>query len=30
VVSIEWERKWHPYLDPMETALTRARELGWW
>jgi sugar phosphate isomerase/epimerase len=30
VVSIEWERKWHPYLDPVETALTRARELGWW
>lgn len=29
VVSIEWERKWHPYLSPMETALARARELGW-
>lgn len=30
IVSIEWERKWHPYLDPMESALDRARELGWW
>lgn len=30
VVSIEWERKWHPYLDPMESALDRARDLGWW
>lgn len=28
--SIEWERKWHPYLPPLETALKRARELGWW
>jgi sugar phosphate isomerase/epimerase len=30
VVSIEWERKWHPYLPPLEEALGRARELGWW
>lgn len=30
VVSIEWERKWHPYLSPMEETLKRARELGWW
>jgi sugar phosphate isomerase/epimerase len=30
VVSIEWERKWHPYLPPLEEALKRARSLGWW
>lgn len=30
VVSIEWERKWHPYLQPLDSALKRARELGWW
>ncbi|NDV62267.1 TIM barrel protein [Puniceicoccales bacterium CK1056] len=29
-VSIEWERKWHPYLPPLGDALKRARELGWW
>ena len=30
IVSIEWERKWHPYLDPMEEALQRSRALGLW
>lgn len=30
IVSIEWERKWHPYLPPLESALKRARSLGWW
>jgi sugar phosphate isomerase/epimerase len=30
MVSIEWERQWHPYLPPVDTALQRARELGWW
>jgi len=29
-ISLEWERKWHPYLDPVETALKKARQLGWW
>lgn len=29
-ISLEWERKWHPYLDPLESALQRARQLGWW
>jgi len=28
-VSIEWERQWHPYLPPIETALEKARELKW-
>lgn len=28
-VSIEWERQWHPYLPPLKTALSKARELGW-
>jgi sugar phosphate isomerase/epimerase len=28
-VSIEWERQWHPYLPPLETALSRANELAW-
>ncbi|MEX0330319.1 MAG: sugar phosphate isomerase/epimerase family protein [Puniceicoccaceae bacterium] len=30
MVSLEWERQWHPYLAPLEEALKRARELGWW
>ncbi|MEX0325621.1 MAG: sugar phosphate isomerase/epimerase family protein [Puniceicoccaceae bacterium] len=30
MVSIEWERQWHPYLAPLEKTLERARELGWW
>ena len=30
VVSIEWERMWHPYLPPLDEALSKARELGWW
>ncbi len=30
VVSVEWEKLWHPYLAPMETALTQAREAGLW
>lgn len=29
-ISLEWERKWHPYLPPLETALEKARQLGWW
>lgn len=30
IVSIEWERKWHPYLPPVEEALKRAHDLCWW
>lgn len=29
VVCLEWEKKWHPYLLPLETALQRSRDLGW-
>lgn len=30
LVSLEWERQWHPYLPPLETALVRADTTGWW
>lgn len=30
VISLEWERQWHPYLPPLETALAVADERGWW
>lgn len=30
VVSLEWEKQWHPYLPPLEEALRVARERGWW
>lgn len=29
VVSLEWERLWHPYLPPLRKALKRLRELSW-
>jgi sugar phosphate isomerase/epimerase len=29
-VSLEWERLWHPYLPPLDEALTSAAERGWW
>ena len=29
-VSLEWERMWHPYLAPVDDALTAATERGWW
>lgn len=29
-VSLEWERMWHPYLPPLDEALTVAAERGWW
>lgn len=29
VVSLEWERKWHPYLPDLDTALTALTESGW-
>ena len=30
VVSIEWEKQWHPYLAPLETMLEKARQRGIW
>jgi sugar phosphate isomerase/epimerase len=30
VVSLEWERLWHPYLPPVEEALDAAAAAGWW
>jgi hypothetical protein len=29
-VSLEWERMWHPYLPPLDEALTVAAARGWW
>lgn len=29
-VSLEWERVWHPYLPPLEEALSVAQARGWW
>ena len=29
VVSLEWERKWHPYLSDLETALVALDDSGW-
>ena len=29
LVSIEWEKMWHPYLPDLRTALRRAWELDW-
>ena len=29
LVSLEWERKWHPYLGSLEEALDAA-DSGWW
>jgi sugar phosphate isomerase/epimerase len=30
IVSLEWERLWHPYLAPVEDALTAASQRDWW
>lgn len=30
VVSLEWERFWHPSLAPLEVALGSASEAAWW
>jgi sugar phosphate isomerase/epimerase len=30
VVSLEWERQWHPYLPTLEEALRVADARGWW
>ncbi|TWU46126.1 Inosose dehydratase [Rubripirellula tenax] len=29
IISLEWERKWHPYLPDLGTALTALTESGW-
>jgi sugar phosphate isomerase/epimerase len=30
IVSLEWERQWHPYLAPVDDALAAAAARGWW
>lgn len=30
MVSLEWERLWHPYLPPLDTALAAATAAAWW
>lgn len=29
-LGLEWERKWHPYLPPLEVALDAAASRRWW
>lgn len=29
-VSLEWEKLWHPYLAPLDDALTAAVRCRWW
>lgn len=29
VVSLEWERKWHPYLPDLDVALESLKSAGW-
>lgn len=29
-VSLEWEKLWHPYLAPLDDALTAAAKRSWW
>lgn len=29
-VSLEWEKLWHPYLSPLDDALTAAARHRWW
>ena len=29
-VSLEWEKLWHPYLAPLDEALTVAKANAWW
>jgi sugar phosphate isomerase/epimerase len=29
-VSLEWEKLWHPYLPPLDEALTAAAKHDWW
>jgi sugar phosphate isomerase/epimerase len=30
LLSLEWERQWHPYLPPLAEALVHAGRTGWW
>jgi sugar phosphate isomerase/epimerase len=30
VLSLEWEKAWHPYLPPLDEALRTAAERDWW
>lgn len=30
VVSLEWEKLWHPYLPPLDEALQVAADRAWW
>jgi sugar phosphate isomerase/epimerase len=30
VLSLEWERHWHPELPQLDAALSAARERSWW
>jgi sugar phosphate isomerase/epimerase len=30
ILSLEWERHWHPGLPPLDAALHAARERAWW
>ena len=30
LVSLEWERMWHPYLPPLDDALGAATVRRWW
>lgn len=29
VLSLEWELAWHPYLPTLESAIIKAKEVGW-
>lgn len=29
-ISLEWEKLWHPYLPPLDEALTVAKTRAWW
>lgn len=30
IVSLEWERRWHPEMPPLEQALSSADSRSWW
>jgi sugar phosphate isomerase/epimerase len=29
-ISLEWEKLWHPYLQPLDVGLRSAAERAWW
>jgi hypothetical protein len=29
-VSLEWERRWHPELEPLDEVLAVVTQRGWW